>query len=84
MWPFQDVPSTDLKDSGNEQDARPIEFGKLVEFDRELHFLTPDGRDTVIQPGGYSVEAVPEGLQLQSADHETAGGSDRSSRILYA
>ncbi|KPK21813.1 MAG: hypothetical protein AMK69_20965 [Nitrospira bacterium SG8_3] len=62
--------SPHLKDSGNEQDARPIEFQKIVEFEREVHFMTPEGRDTVIQPGGYLVEAVPDGLQLQSADRE--------------
>lgn len=61
-----------LSDSGNEQDAMPIQFQKIVEFEREVHFLTPDGQDTVIQPGEYSIQAVPDGLQLQSVDHEKA------------
>ncbi len=61
-----------LKDGGIEQDAGSIEFQKIVEFDREVHFLTPDGRDTVIQPGGYLVEAAQDGLRLKSADNETA------------
>jgi hypothetical protein len=55
-----------------EENAGPVVFQKLVEFDGEVHFLTPDGRDTVIQPGEYSVESVPNGLRLQSVDYEKA------------
>jgi len=65
-----DAMQTTVSETGGEEDAGPVAFQKLVEFDREVHFLTPDGQDTFIQPGGYSVEAVPQGLQLQSADHE--------------
>ncbi|MDH5563008.1 MAG: hypothetical protein OEY91_05200 [Nitrospirota bacterium] len=63
--------SSHLKEAGIEQDAGSIVFEKIVEFDREVHFLTPDERDTVIEPGGYLVEALQDGLRLKSADNET-------------
>ena len=69
---FSGCTSTPLSNSGNEQDARPIEFKKIVGLDQEVHFLTTDGRDTLIQAGGYLVKAVQDGLQLQSADDEAS------------
>jgi len=41
-----------------------------VQFDRPVHFQTPEGSDTVVAPGGYWVEAVEGGLRLSSADKE--------------
>ena len=58
--------------SGSEQEAGPVEFEQVIEFDRELHFLTPDGQDKVIPAGGYYVDAVQNGLRLKSADIEEA------------
>lgn len=55
-----------------EQDAGPVPFQKIVEFDRAVHFLTPEGQDIVLPPGGYTVEVVQESLQLKSADKEDA------------
>lgn len=66
--------STAVMDAANEQDAGPVPFQKIVEFDRPVHFLTPDGQDLVIAPGGYSVEVAQEGLRLTSADKEGAEG----------
>lgn len=55
-----------------EQDAGPVPFQKIVEFEKPVHFLTPDGKDIVIAPGGYSVEIAQEGLRLKAADTEAA------------
>lgn len=55
-----------------EQDAGPVPFQKIVLFDKAVHFLTPDGQDRVIAPGGYSVEVSEAGLRLKSVDKEDA------------
>jgi len=41
-----------------------------VEIDKEVHFLTPDGEDVVVAPGGYAVQAEKEGLRLMAEDGE--------------
>jgi hypothetical protein len=58
--------------SESEQEAGPVEFEQVVEFERDIHFLTPEGQDTVVPSGGYYVDAVQNGLRLKSADHEEA------------
>jgi hypothetical protein len=58
--------------SDSEQEAGPVEFEQVVEFNRDIHFLTPDGQDRVFPSGGYYVDAVQNGLRLKSADHEEA------------
>jgi hypothetical protein len=49
-----------------------VEFEQVIEFDREVHFLTLDDKDKVFAPGGYVVEAVENGLRLKSADNDEA------------
>ncbi len=66
--------SLPMGESASEQDAGPVPFQKIVEFDRPAHFMTPEGQDLVIAPGGYSVEVAQEGLRLTSADKEGAEG----------
>jgi hypothetical protein len=58
--------------SDSEQEAGAVEFEQVVEFDRDIHFLTLDGQEKVIPSGGYYVDAVQNGLRLKSADHEEA------------
>jgi hypothetical protein len=54
----------------SEENPSPIEFEQLVEFDREVHFLTPNGQDVVLPPGSYTVKAFGEGLRFASVDRE--------------
>jgi hypothetical protein len=58
----------------SEQEAGPVEFEQVVEFDRDIHFLTPDGKDKVFAPGNYVVKGVENGLRLRSADDEKGKG----------
>ncbi len=52
----------------SEQEAGPVEFEQVVEFDRDVHFLNQDGTDVVLPAGGYYVDTVQNGLRLKSAD----------------
>jgi hypothetical protein len=56
----------------SEQEAGPVEIEQVVEFERDIHFLTPEGQDKVVPSGGYYVDAVENGLRLKSADNEEA------------
>jgi len=58
--------------SESEQEAGPVEFEQVVQFDRDIHFLTPEGQDKVVPSGGYYVDAVKNGLRLKSADNQEA------------
>jgi hypothetical protein len=58
--------------SDSEQEAGPVEFEQVVEFDRDVHFLNQDGTDVVLPAGGYYVDPVQDGLRLKSADQEEA------------
>ena len=35
-----------------------------IEFEREVHFVTPDEGNVMVSPGFYTVEAAENGLQL--------------------
>ena len=61
------VQATDI-----EQEVEQLEFEPVVEFDRDLHFLTAEGQDKVFPAGGYYVDADSNGLRLKSADNEEA------------
>ncbi|KPK21814.1 MAG: hypothetical protein AMK69_20970 [Nitrospira bacterium SG8_3] len=58
--------------SDSEQEAGPVEFEQIVEFEQDVHFLNPDGTDVVLPAGGYYVDPVQNGLRLKSADKEEA------------
>jgi len=57
-----------------EQDAGPVPFQKIVEFDKTVHFQSSDGKDIVLAPGGYTVEVAEAGLLLTSTDKEGSEG----------
>ncbi len=61
-----------LKGSGDEADAGPVEFESLVEFEKDLHFLSQEGSDVSLPAGGYYVDPVQGGLRFTSADQEDA------------
>ena len=54
------------------KDATPVEFDRLIEIDRTLHFLSPQGKDVVVSSGIYTVEATEGGLRLIPSE-ETKG-----------
>ena len=58
--------------SDSEQEAGPVEFEQVVEFENDMHFLNLDGVDVVLPAGGYYVDAVQNGLRLKSADNKEA------------
>ena len=60
--------STHAQESETEEDAVPVESEPVIELDREVHFLTPQGEDTVVSSGLYSVEAVEGALRLTPSD----------------
>jgi hypothetical protein len=64
--------SLPLERPASEQEATPVPFQKIVVFDRPVHFQTPEGSDTLVAPGSYSIEIADGGLRLSSADQETA------------
>jgi hypothetical protein len=43
---------------------KPGQESPILEIDRETHFLTPGGKDVVVLPGAYLVQAETEGLRL--------------------
>ena len=56
----------------SEQEAGPVEIEQVVEFDREMHFLSKEGTDVALPPGSYYVDPVQDGIRLKSADQEEA------------
>ena len=44
-----------------------------VEIDKEVHFLTPEGEDVVVQPGAYEVRAEKEGVRLVADESDESG-----------
>lgn len=62
--------SLPLEQTATEQDAGPVPFQKIVEFDRAVHLMTPEGKDTVLPQGTYRIETAQEGLRLTSAEKE--------------
>jgi hypothetical protein len=67
---FSGCTSSYFKDSGNESEAAPVEFERIVEFDRDVHFLSQEGTSIVVPAGEYSVDSVQDGLRLKSADND--------------
>jgi hypothetical protein len=67
---FAGCVSTQLQETGGENDADPVEFDRVVEFDRDLHFLSSEGSDVLLPAGGYYVDMAQHGLRLKSADQE--------------
>ena len=59
-----------------EEDPTPLEFDRIIEFDRELHFLTLNDEAVVVSPGAYRVDPVTGGLRL------TPRGEDQSKAIM--
>ena len=57
-----------------EEDAVPVESETLIELEREVHFLTPQGEGAVVSSGMYSVEAAEGGLRLTPSDQ----GNDKA------
>jgi hypothetical protein len=55
-----------------EEAAIPVEFERVIELDREVHFLTPKGEDVLVSPGAYTVETADGGLQLIPSGEEPA------------
>ena len=47
-----------------EQEASPVEFQIVIELDRKIHFLTPQGEDVALLAGNYHVEAAGSWLKL--------------------
>ena len=58
--------------SDSEQEAGPVEIEQVVEFDREMHFLSKEGTDITLPAGSYYVDPVQDGLRFKSADQEEA------------
>ena len=49
-----------------------VEFEQVIELDRDVHFLTPQGEDAVISSGLYTVEPVDGGLRFTPSDEKDA------------
>ena len=47
-----------------EQEATPVEFQSVIELDRNVHFLTPQGEDVALLAGNYHIEAAGPWLKL--------------------
>ena len=47
-----------------------VEFEQVMELDRDVHFLTPQGEDALISSGLYTVELVDGGLRLIRSDEK--------------
>jgi hypothetical protein len=49
-----------------EPTAEDLEFidPSLVTFDKPVHFFSPDGNPTLVQPGTYTAESSPSGIRL--------------------
>ena len=58
--------------SDSEQEAGPVEIEQVVEFDREMHFLSKEGTDIALPAGSYYVDPVQDGIRFKSADQEEA------------
>jgi len=56
----------------------PVQAGLTVDFEKEMHFLTPSGDDVLVEAGTYEVEAAEEGLRLVPQEGE------RSEAVLLA
>lgn len=54
--------------SDSEEEAGPVEIEQVVEFDRDVHFLTPESEDAVVPSGTYTVGASHGGLRLTPSD----------------
>ena len=70
---FSACSSSNLKDTAEEGDAGPVELERVVELERETHFLSPSDEDVVVSPGIYSVEVVEGTLRLTPSGER--GGS---------
>ena len=44
----------------------------IIELDRAVHFLAPDGSDLLIEPGTYSVEAAEEWIRVVPGERHDA------------
>ena len=64
-WSASYAQETETKD-----DPAPVEFQPVIEIglDRNVHFLTPQGEDTVVPSGAYTIETVEGGLILTPSD----------------
>jgi hypothetical protein len=82
------------KNFGNEQEAKPIEFPKIVEFDRDVHFLTPDGRYAAQEKFAFFIREALSGrilvIDLMGAEvkvglhirHTMAAGKDHHKIVM--
>ena len=59
------------------ENAVQVESETLIEFEREVHFLTPQGENAVVSSGMYRVESADGGLRLTPS----VGGDDKAVTI---
>ena len=64
-WSASYAQETETKD-----DLASVEFQPVIEIglDRDVHFLTPQGVDTVVPSGAYTLETLEGGLILTPSD----------------
>lgn len=58
------------QETETKEDSALVEFPPVLEIglDRDVHFLTPQGEDTVVPSGAYTIEAVEGGLIFTPSD----------------
>ena len=52
----------------SEKDATPVESEMVIELEKAVHFLTPQGEDVVVSSGTYTVESFKDLIRLKPSD----------------